>query len=402
MTLHHIHRLLVSLLLLCSLGASAKDFVIILDPGHGGKDPGCIGQGGTKEKNVNLAIALKLGSLLDNLDGVRVVYTRKTDVFVTLNGRTDIANNRKADLFVSIHADAVKGSDAYGTGSFTLGTAKTQENLEVAKRENSVILLEDDYKTRYQGFDPNSAESYIMFETLQGTHQKQSIELATLFQKQFKNRAGRRDRQVRQAPYLVLKTASMPAVLVETGFLSNRNEEKFLASSDGQNKIANAMFYAIKEYKESFDRHNNPSSSSAPTASASPAPGRIERDEPARPDGDPEPQAPTASPSRKPSGGNASTASSASPGKKPAASNGKKTLTYKVQFLSYHKKLNKGASQLKGLWPVEYEIDSKGTYRYTYGSTTSFNEAVKTQKKVREKFKDAFVVRYENGERASK
>lgn len=374
--------LLICFLPFMAFELSAKDFVVVIDAGHGGKDPGCIGKGGTKEKTVNLAISLKLGQLIEaNHKDVKVVYTRKTDVFVPLIQRTEIANRHKADLFISIHADAVNSSAAYGTGSFTLGTAKTEENLEIAKRENAVILLEDDYQTRYQGFDPNSAESYIMFETLQGTHQTQSIQLASFIQSEFKHRAKRHDRQVRQAPYLVLKTAGMPAVLVETGFLSNREEERFLASTDGKNKIASAIYHGFSSYKEAFDRHNG-----VKTISNRPVQNIPEQPR--------ESVKTTTTPKTQQVSNRKMTQT-----KSTTAASGK--TIYKIQFLSYHRKLQKGAAQLKGLWPVEYTVE-KGTYRYTYGSTSDFNEATRIQRQVRNKFKDAFVVRYRNGERVSR
>ncbi|MEG1905482.1 MAG: N-acetylmuramoyl-L-alanine amidase [Bacteroidales bacterium] len=384
------HYLLFILLYCCLVfpasEVSAKTFTIVLDPGHGGKDPGCIGAGGTKEKTVNLAVALKLGQLIEaNHKDVKVVYTRKTDIFVPLIQRTEIANKHKADLFISIHADAVpakNAASAYGTGTFTLGTAKTDENLEVAKRENAVILLEDDYQTRYQGFDPNSAESYIMFETLQGTHQTQSIQLASLIQTEFRTRAKRHDRQVRQAPYLVLKTASMPAVLVETGFLSNRNEEKYLASAEGRNKISAAIYHGFNSYKEAYDRHNGV------TAVAQPAYRETETPKST-------PKSNTSTNTNKQQTDRKITET------KSAKSNPKGKIEYRVQFLSYHKKLTKGAPQLKGLWPVDYYVE-KGTYRFTYGSTTDFNEITRIQRQVRGKFKDAFVIRFQDGKRIAR
>ena len=372
-------RYLFLALIICSvfpLMAQNRDktFKIVLDAGHGGRDPGCIGANGVKEKDVNLSVALKLGQLIEaNHKDVKVIYTRKNDTFIPLIQRTEIANKNKADLFISIHADAVpkkNAASAYGTGTFTLGTAKTDENLEVAKRENAVILLEDDYQTRYQGFDPNSTESYIMFELLQGTHQSQSIQLASLIQTEFRTRAKRHDRQVRQAPYLVLKTAGMPAVLVETGFLSNRNEEKFLASAEGKNRIANAIYHGFRNYKEAYDRHNGVT---AVTQKAEPA--KVNTNQ----------KAAERKITETPKQSNNSTAE----------------IVYKVQFLSYHKKLNKGAAQLKGLWPVDHYVE-KGTYRYTFGSSTDFSEISKIQRQVRSKFKDAFVVRFKNGERITR
>lgn len=360
-------------------------FKIVIDPGHGGKDGGCIGTV-LKEKDLNLSIALKLGKLIeDNHNDVEVIYTRKTDKFIALNERTEIANRHKADLFVSIHADAIprtkNTASAFGAGTFTLGTAKTEENLEVAKRENAVIVMEDNYKTSYQGFDPNIAESYIMFETLQGAHQTQSIQFASFIQDEFRTRAQRHDRQVRQAPYLVLKTAGMPAVLVEVGFLSNAKEEKFLATNEGKNKMASAIYHGFSNYKNSFDRHNQ--------ATTAPSNNR--------------PVTPKESTATAVSSSTAKPVTEERKMEKSASSqnNNAGKVVYKVQFLSYHKKLAKGAPQLKGLWPVDMYLEN-GTYRYAYGETTNFQEITKLQTEVRRKFKDAFVVRFKDGKRITK
>ena len=206
---------------LSHLSAQGKDFTLVIDPGHGGKDPGAIGKKG-KEKNINLSVALKLGNLIqNNCKDVRIVYTRKNDTFVTLDKRAQIANNAKADLFISIHTNSVaKGRTVRGTETYTLGLHRTDDNLEVAKKENSVILIESDYEQRYAGFNPNSSESYIIFEFLQDKNMEKSVELATLIQKQFKTTAKRIDKGVHQAGFLVLRETSMPGVLVELGYIS--------------------------------------------------------------------------------------------------------------------------------------------------------------------------------------
>ncbi len=226
---------------------------VIIDAGHGGKDPGAIGKI-SKEKDIVLNVALKLGQYINEyMPDINVVYTRKTDVFVPLNKRAEIANKHKADLFISIHANAISTSRIYGAETFVLGLHRTKENLEVAKLENSVIVLEDDYTTTYEGFDPNSAESYIIFELMQNIHIDQSIYMASLVQNQFKERVGRRDRGVKQAGFLVLRKATMPSVLVELGFLTNHTEEKFIASDKGQTYMASAIFRAVRDYKKEFD-----------------------------------------------------------------------------------------------------------------------------------------------------
>ena len=206
----------------CSISIEAKDFVVVIDAGHGGHDPGALGKF-SKEKTINLNVALKLGKQIKrNCPDVKVVYTRERDVFIPLGRRADIANNAKADLFISIHTNSVAGSKtAKGASTWTLGLAKSDANLEVAKRENSVILYESDYKTRYAGFNPNSAESYIIFEFMQDKYMSQSVHLASLVQKEFRHTCKRADRGVHQAGFLVLKASAMPSILVELGFISN-------------------------------------------------------------------------------------------------------------------------------------------------------------------------------------
>lgn len=238
----------------CIYSASGKKFVVVIDAGHGGKDPGAIGRI-IREKNINLGIALKLGALIrENHPDVKVVYTRDRDIFVELQQRANIANRVKADLFISIHTNSATNRSAYGTETYTLGLARTEENLRVAKRENSVILLEDDFSKRYEGFDPNSTESYIMFEFLQDKHLEQSINLASSIQRQFKNSAKRVDRGVSQAGFLVLRNTGMPSVLIEVGYISNRNEEAYLASEKGQLQMAKSIYNAFCDYKSDCDR----------------------------------------------------------------------------------------------------------------------------------------------------
>jgi N-acetylmuramoyl-L-alanine amidase len=210
----------------CTNHLWGKDFVVVIDAGHGGHDPGAIGKI-SKEKNINLNVALKVGNLIKrNCDDVKVIYTRSKDVFIPLDRRAEIANNAKADLFISIHTNALANNrTAKGASTWTLGLAKSDANLEVAKRENSVILYESDYKTRYAGFNPNSAESYIIFEFMQDKYMEQSVHLASLMQKQFRQTCRRADRGVHQAGFLVLKASAMPSILIELGFISTTEEE---------------------------------------------------------------------------------------------------------------------------------------------------------------------------------
>ena len=239
-------------LLLCLTASAAGTFTLVLDAGHGGKDPGALGKSG-KEKNINLAVTLAVGRLVEqNLKDVKVVYTRKTDVFVELNERAAIANRAKADLFVSIHTNALPGK-AQGRGSetYTLGMHRAADNLAVAKRENSAIMLEKDYESRYEGFDPKSSESYIIFEFMQDKNMERSVTLAQMIQKQFRS-AWRVDKGVHQAGFLVLRATSMPSCLVELGYITTASEEAYLTSQRGVDELAQSIYTAIKKYSEAM------------------------------------------------------------------------------------------------------------------------------------------------------
>lgn len=230
--------------------AAETRFTVVIDAGHGGNDPGAIGRRG-KEKNINLSVALKLGRLIrQNCPDTRVVYTRERDVFVPLHRRAEIANDAKADLFISIHTNSVasRNRSVSGTETYTLGLHRTQENLEVAKKENAVILIEDDYKQRYAGFNPNSSESYIIFEFLQDKNMAQSVSFATSVQKCFRN-ANRTDKGVHQAGFLVLRATSMPSVLIELGYITNPTEEAYLMSEQGSSTLAKSIYRAFLNYK---------------------------------------------------------------------------------------------------------------------------------------------------------
>lgn len=233
------------------LSAQAKSFTVVIDAGHGGKDPGAVGAT-LKEKDINLRVALALGKLLEkNMNDAKVVYTRKTDVFVELNERAAIANRNKADLFISIHTNASAGNKTVsGTESYTLGMHRANSNLEVAKRENSAIMLEKGYKEKYEGFDPKSSESYIIFELMQDQYMKQSVGLAGKIQKQFANTAKRNNRGVQQAGFLVLRATSMPSVLVELGYITTPSEEKYLATQEATDKLSQSIYNAIKQYRD--------------------------------------------------------------------------------------------------------------------------------------------------------
>ncbi|MCB9028751.1 MAG: N-acetylmuramoyl-L-alanine amidase, partial [Bacteroidales bacterium] len=229
------------------------EWVVVIDAGHGGRDPGAVGSR-SREKNINLAVALKTGNYIKKyLNDVKVVYTRDDDTFIGLAERAEIANRHKADLFISIHSNAMTDKRFTGAETYVLGQTMDEANLQVAMKENSVITFEKDYETKYEGFDPNSVESYIIFSLMQNTYLKQSTEFATLIQDQFRDRVGRRDRGVRQAGFQVLWRTTMPSVLVELGFVTNPEEEKFLLSELGQDYLASAIFRAFRDYKQVID-----------------------------------------------------------------------------------------------------------------------------------------------------
>ena len=227
--------------------------VVVIDAGHGGKDPGAMGKQ-SREKDIVLAIALKVGQYIkENIPDVKVIYTRDRDEFVELHERANIANKNNADLFISIHANWWTNTGSTGTETYTMGASDDTRNLQVAMKENSVITMEEDYTTNYEGFDPNSAESYIIFNLMQKTFQQQSVDFAGLVQDQFRERAKRSDRGVKQERFLVLWRTTMPSVLIETGFISNPTEEAFLRSGQGQEYLASAIYRAFKSYKANIE-----------------------------------------------------------------------------------------------------------------------------------------------------
>ncbi|WP_092434534.1 N-acetylmuramoyl-L-alanine amidase family protein [Williamwhitmania taraxaci] len=242
--------------LMLFLNGNGQDYVsnyrlskVVIDAGHGGHDPGATSKN-LQEKNVTLAVALKLGKLIEtNCPDVEVIYTRQTDIFVPLDERTQIANKAEADLFISIHVNANPSSKPTGAETYIMGLSKSVSNLDVAMRENAVITYEKDYTSKYEGYDPNSAESFIIFSLMQNAYLDQSSDFAALIQKTFSDNAQRKDRGVRQAGFLVLWKTSMPSVLIELGFLSNPEEEKFLRSDEGHNVLASAIFNAFKSYR---------------------------------------------------------------------------------------------------------------------------------------------------------
>ncbi|WP_280766031.1 N-acetylmuramoyl-L-alanine amidase [Parabacteroides sp. PFB2-10] len=330
-----------------------KVFTVVIDPGHGGKDPGAVGAT-AKEKDINLAVSLKLGKLIgDSYGDVKVVYTRDRDRFIDLNERANIANKYKADLFISIHTNAVAKGSVRGTETYTLGLARTEENLRVAMMENSAILLEDDYMQKYEGFDPKSSESYIIFEFMQNKHMEQSISFASEIQKGFVA-CKRVDRGVRQAGFLVLRKTSMPSVLIELGYISTPAEEQYMKSAQGQNQLAKAIYDAFVKYKREYDRKQGGLPADAATS-------RKEITE---------------------------TPSTAHAGQ----------VVYKVQIVASNKKLASNAKELKGYKNVDFYVEN-GMYKYTYGESTSMEEIRTIRRNLIKDFKDAFIISFKDGKK---
>lgn len=367
---------------LCLAATLSKKFVVVIDAGHGGHDPGAVGKI-SKEKNINLSVALQLGKLInEQCSDTRVIYTRNKDVFIPLARRAEIANEAKADLFISIHTNSVgRNKSVQGASTWTLGLAKSDANLEVAKRENSVILYEDDYKTRYAGFNPNSAESYIIFEFMQDKYMSQSVHLASLVQKEFKQTGKRIDRGVHQAGFLVLKASAMPSILVELGFISNPTEERYLNSEVGKKALANSIFQAFLTYKEEQKM-------------------RLEESK-----GDTLPevklqQSTTSQPS------SSTTSASTTPQKTPVAATSTQTRkaatqqvpVFKVQILTSSKPLSPKDRQFKGLKNIDF-YNENGLYKYTYGSSTNYNEILRIKKDISKRIKDAFIIAFKNGKK---
>lgn len=421
-----------------------KQFVVTIDAGHGGHDPGALGSVG-KEKTINLGVSLQFGKLIEeNNPEIKVVYTRKTDVFIPLQGRADIANNAHSDLFVCIHTNSCPSPDVKGCETYTLGLTKSQSNLDVAMRENSVILLEDNYKVKYAGFNPKSVDSYIMFECIQNKYIDRSVSFASDVQKNFVA-IGRKDKGVRQAGFWVLHRTSMPAALIEVGYITNKDEEQFLLSSAGQRKLAGAIYEAFnKFYKESkrksgqqsyveadafSDIHNvNTDTVSTKhiaikkdTTSVDSSrfmrrvmkskssiqkkqPSRKNREQSKDKQNQMEAQRAEQKFDRRKSSKSSATdkvsktneagdkksvtpVKKAKKSKSPSANNTKQT--YKLQIFAVSKQLPGNSPKFKGL-NVDYTFVD-GKYKYTYGNTDSYSEIQKLKKRISDKFPDAII-----------
>ena len=405
-----ISLLLVFLVLSVSLSWAADGrFTLVIDPGHGGHDAGAIGAI-SKEKDINLNIALAFGRYVErNLPDVNVIYTRKTDVFIPLHQRADIANKAKADLFISVHTNSVaSGRYVKGFQVYTLGMHRAKANLDVAMRENSVISMEKGYQQTYQGFDPNSSESYIMFEFMQNANMERSVELARMIQNSVCSSAGRIDKGVHQAGFLVLRESYMPSCLIELGFITAADEEEYLNSPAGIDAMAKGIYNAFVKYKNMYDTHIVVPYKAADNRKIS-----VTRVVPVPPSGQPNlvssntrTQSTKKNPTKK--------TIKETPKKETSVSSSNKTKTdakkdnkvsapinapiFKVQVIASSRQLRPGCEQFKGHKDIECTQEGSW-YKYTIGNSTNYNEIARLREKLKKDFPQAFVIAYKAGNR---
>ena len=437
---------------------AAPSFTLVIDAGHGGKDPGTRGVKAL-EKDVNLKVALAFGKYVErNCPDVKVIYTRKTDVFIELSERAAIANRNKADLFISIHSNALPdGKISRGFETYTLGMHRASDNLDVAKRENSVILVEDNYKQRYAGFDPKSSESYIMFELMQDNNMSNSVELAKMIQHEACSLSGRQNKGVHQAGFLVLRETSMPGCLIELGFLTTPDEEAFLDSSNGQDLLAHGIFNAFLKYKKKYGARNSATSSSVkteepktgsakqksaakeqpkqpaakeqpkqpaakeqpkqpaakeqpkqPAAKEQPKqPAAKEqpkqpaaKEQPKQPAAKEQPKQPAAKeqpiqPAAKEQPKQPAAKTEPAPAQKADPTSGSRPI-FKVQIGASSQQLPPDSPEFKGLANVE-SYQENGMVKYTVGASPDFNEINRLRKSIFDKFPEAFVIAFKDG-----
>ncbi|POS02806.1 N-acetylmuramoyl-L-alanine amidase [Flavobacterium croceum DSM 17960] len=366
------------LLFFIQLGYSqSAKFKVTLDAGHGDHDYGAI-YGNCTEKNINLAIVLKVGKILEKQPNIAVTYTRKTDVFIDLVERANIANRADANLFVSIHCNASKNPAAFGSETFIMGLTKTASSMEVAKRENSVITLEKDYKKKYEGFDPSRPESIIGTTLVQEEYVENSIMLAGKIQEKFKS-IERKSRGIGQEPFMVLHKAYMPRVLIETGFISNETEGAYLNSDEGQDEMAEAIATAIIEYKKEYFDGGDYEELERPS--------RILKEETKKEQ------------AKKDSIKKEIVKKESQPNKIESKNTAelKLGIFYKVQISAGDKKMELSPSNFKGLKDISMEKDGK-YYKYYYGETSEYENTKELLKKAKEKgYKSAFVVAFKDG-----
>ena len=375
-------------------------FTLVIDAGHGGHDAGALGAF-SKEKDINLNVALAFGRYVEqNLPDVNVIYTRRRDVFIPLHQRADIANKAKADLFISVHTNSVvPGHYAKGFQVYTLGMHRAKDNLDVAMRENSVISMEAGYQQTYQGFVPKSSESYIMFEFMQNANMEKSVELARLIQNSVCTSAGRIDKGVHQAGFLVLRESYMPSCLIELGFITAADEEEYLNSPEGIDAMARGIYEAFVKYKNMYDTHIV-----VPFRAADNKKISVGRAIPTPPPGSLHPVAPGSGTRQMRKAAPAGTQKPAQkkdsqPRKKGAAAEVQKDAPlFKVQVFATNRQMRPGCEQFRGHTDIEC-IQEGGLYKYTIGNSTNYNEMARLREKLKKDFPQAFVIAYKNGNR---
>lgn len=367
------HLFIISTILFCAIFnflpiSAQKQFTVVLDAGHGGRDSGAPGKK-IHEKDINLDIVLKLGELIkNNHPDVNVIYTRTKDVFIELGTRSKIANKNNADLFISVHTNAAKSKAAKGTETYVLGLSRSDENLEIVKRENSVILLEDDYTTRYEGFDPKSPESYIMFAFTQGAYLEQSINLAAAVQEQFKTNCKRVDRGVRQGEFWVLRSMNMPSVLIEVGYISNEDEENYLVKSSSRQKLAESIYNAFSQYKTDWIRKQQANFVSDASNNGVKDNNKNNTKEELK-------------------------YKENSNKKEEKSDDANLEEEYRIQIMATDKSYETSSSVFKGLNQIKCYKENK-LYKYTYGSFKTKKEALSELPKIQKLFKGAFVIHF--------
>lgn len=387
----------ILLSLVTGITAANDRFTLVIDAGHGGHDAGAQGAM-SKEKDINLAVALAFGRYVErNSPDVRVVYTRKTDVFIPLKERANIANKSNANLFVSVHTNALPGGKiARGFETYTLGMHRAKDNLDVAMRENSVISMEQDYQQTYQGFDPNSSESYIIFEFIQGKNMERSVDLARFIQRSVCSQTGRPDKGVHQAGFLVLRETSMPSCLIELGFITTPDEEQLLNTDSRVDDIAKAIYDGFAQYKEKYDNGVVVPFRAAATQQTdipSIVPESYKEEKKEKKDKS-KPKETTVQPVSIPVAVATSKQSSVTP--KVAAAND--APVFKVQILVSSRALRKGDNHFKG----ETDYDSyqeNGMVKYTMGASTNYNEVYRLRKALLDKFPEAFIIAFKDGKK---
>ena len=381
---------LMCMFVMTSLAAN-KRFTLVIDPGHGGHDAGALGAI-SKEKNINLAVALRFGKYVEqNLPEVRVIYTRKTDVFIPLNERANIANRANADLFISVHTNALPaGKIARGFETYTLGMHRAKDNLDVAMRENSVISMEKDYQQRYQGFDPRSSESYIIFEFIQGKNMERSVELARMIQRGVCDGANRPDKGVHQAGFLVLRETSMPGCLIELGFITTPDEERLLNNDSRVDDIARGIYEAFAKYKNKYDR-----SVSVPYRAKDSEEVNLPK---IVPDQEPAPKTRAVTRGKQPKREEATPEQPKRVEKKVKKAEVADAPVFKLQIFVGSRNLRKGDAHFKG--ETDYDSFQEGNLvKYTLGASTNYNEIYRLRKEKLDKFPEAFIIAFKNGQK---